>query len=351
MRKKAVIIGAGALGLGFLAERMALDYDLCLADTSAKAEILGQIPDHGGFTLNVCSLSRVWARKVTGSFAVALVDTSEGRSRLHHALQKADLVFTATGRGLLDKVVASISPSMNGRSKKGWLLFGENGLNIAASYAPGFGPQTIVADTVMSRMCRFAGPQEGNYQPLWPGHKNSLVVEDYDLLPLDADRCSSGPFTSVFSMVTHGEFACWEDIKLFMHNGMHAFVSCNAFLEGIRSFPDTPSWIRDEARSIALKEVVPAIVRTHSGVDPAWIQQYGLGLLERFFNPFFNDSIDRGVRGIEEKLAPGERLLGGCEYIRRAGIEPSGYAKAVQAAKEILSRTRGPKGQRNADYC
>jgi len=29
---QAVIIGAGALGLGFLAERLAPDYDLCLAE-------------------------------------------------------------------------------------------------------------------------------------------------------------------------------------------------------------------------------------------------------------------------------------------------------------------------------
>jgi hypothetical protein len=32
MKHKAVIVGAGALGLGFLAERLAHDYDLCLAD-------------------------------------------------------------------------------------------------------------------------------------------------------------------------------------------------------------------------------------------------------------------------------------------------------------------------------
>ena len=46
MQKKAVIIGAGALGLGFLAERMALDYDLCLADTSVKAQILSHLRRH-----------------------------------------------------------------------------------------------------------------------------------------------------------------------------------------------------------------------------------------------------------------------------------------------------------------
>jgi hypothetical protein len=38
---------------------------------------------------------------------------------------------------------------------------------------------------------------------------------------------------------------------------------------------------------------------------------------------------------VEEKLAPGERILGGCELIRRAGIEPRGYATLLEAAQRI----------------
>jgi len=41
---------------------------------------------------------------------------------------------------------------------------------------------------------------------------------------------------------------------------------------------------------------------------------------------------------VADKLAPDERLLSGCKYIRRAGIEPRGYAKTIQAAEEILAR-------------
>ena len=36
MRPLAVIVGSGALGLGFVAERLAPDYDLCLADVRAQ---------------------------------------------------------------------------------------------------------------------------------------------------------------------------------------------------------------------------------------------------------------------------------------------------------------------------
>jgi hypothetical protein len=86
-----------------------------------------------------------------------------------------------------------------------------------------------------------------------------------------------------------------------------------------------------------LDEVVPAITRTYPAAKKEEIERYGLGLLDRFFNPYFNDSIERGIRGIAEKLAPGERLIGGCEYIKRAGIEPRGYSGTIETAKKILS--------------
>ncbi len=256
MGRKAVIIGAGALGLGFLAERMASDYDLCLVDTSAKTEILQRIREEQGFTVNVCSLSGTRPVRVGGDFETI---TNDDQSNVRRALVEADLVLTATSRKLLDGMVAGIAPAMNPRRHKGWLLFCENGRNIATSYATCFGPQTVLVDTVMSRMCRFAGPDESEYGPLWDGCDASLVVEDYGYIPLDVDLCSSGPFSSAFSTVSHEEFLCWEDVKVYLHNGVHAFVAYHAFLEGVRFFRDVPSSIREHARSV---------LRTSSGLGP-----------------------------------------------------------------------------------
>ncbi|MBC8254011.1 MAG: hypothetical protein H8E35_08275 [Ardenticatenia bacterium] len=339
-RGKAVIVGAGALGLGFLVERLAPDYDLWLADVSTNANIdtLRQIEADQGFTVNRCSLQSMQAHRVTGRLQLILADTPEGRPQLDQALAQADLVLTATGRSVLDRVVASIAPTLNGRQRKVWLLFCENGLHIAASYAASFGPQTVLVDTVMSRMCRFDQPQENGFQPIRPGQRLALVIEDYAFLPLDADLCDGGPFSPAFSLVPPAEFRLWEDIKLYLHNGMHAFIACRDFLEGVERFSHTPAWIRDQARRVMEDEVIPAIVRTHAGADPEGVEQYGLDLLERFFSPAFDDSVERGVRGLAEKLAPDERLVGGCTYIRRAGIEPEGYAGTIEVGRQILAR-------------
>ncbi len=117
---------------------------------------------------------------------------------------------------------------------------------------------------------------------------------------------------------------------------MHAFVSYHAFLENVKLFADVPLEIRNRAREIALTEVAPAIARTHPDVSAEVIESRALDLLERFYNPYFNDTVARGVRGAAEKLAPGERLRGGVDYILRAGLNPSGYASTIAAAEAIL---------------
>jgi mannitol-1-phosphate 5-dehydrogenase len=340
-RYKAVIVGAGALGLGFIAERLADHYDLWLADISPNQHTLRRIEAEQSFIVNVCSLDGIWPQRVTGRFEVTLADTPQGRAELNQALREADLVLTATGRQLLDGVIASIATALNARTRKIWLLFCENGQHIAESYARSFGPQTVLVDTVMSRMCRFDQQREDRYQPVWSESDRALVVEDYRFLPLDADLCQSGPFASVFSLVPRADFLLWADIKHYLHNGMHAFVSYHAFLEGVERFAETPSWIRREAQKVMLEEIAPALVYRHACARKKEIEGYALSLLKRFFNPFFDDTIERGVRGVADKLAPDERLLAGCEYIRGAGIEPRGYASTVQAAREILTRQGG----------
>jgi mannitol-1-phosphate/altronate dehydrogenase len=345
---KAVIVGAGALGLGFLAERLAGDYALCLADLRANETLLRRVEADQGFELNLCRLDGIYPRRVTGSFTVAFTD-DPCQEPLDRALAEADLVLTATNVKVLDQVVSRISESLNKRTAKAWLLFCENGRH-AATYAPKFGDQTVLVDTVMSRMCRFGDHSERDYKPLWSGAITPLVVEDYDYLPLDAGLFPGGPFSSVFSLVSHAEFALWEDIKVFLHNGMHAYVSYRAFLAGVKRFADTPQWIREEAQQVMQDEVIEAIVRTHHHADREQIERYGSNLLGRFFNPYFNDSIERGVRGVEAKLAPGERLEAGCEYIRRAGIEPRGYSGTIDAAREILARqSKGSREQKHGE--
>jgi mannitol-1-phosphate/altronate dehydrogenase len=346
MKPRALIIGAGALGLGFVAERLAPDYELCFADLRAQEARLRRLEGQQSYTVNLCGLDGITPRQIRGSMAIAFADQPAEDDVLCRAVEQADLILTITNRQLLDQIVPWLSELLNGRQTRHYLLFCENGRSIARSFANYFGPHTVPVDTVMSRMCRFDtlndaaddAPNRPGYAPMWPGHSEFLVAEDYEFWPLDASICEGGPFSPAFSLVPPEEFLLWEDIKLYMHNGMHAFVAYRAFLEGTRSFAEVSEALREAARETMLAEVVPAIARTHACARRTELEDYGLALLARFFNPFFADSIDRGVRGVKDKLAPDERLFSGCEYIRRAGISPDRYARTLAAAQEVLSQ-------------
>ena len=343
-RPRAVIIGAGALGLGFLAERMARDYDLCLADMESRTPFLKRLAADQGFAVNLCHATGIEVHPVRGSITVATIESSQGAGALAIALEEADLVLTAVGGRALPEVVKAIAPILNARRHRLWLLFCENGLDIAARQGKEFSAHVIPVDTVMSRMCRFADPEETGYAPLWPGSDRTLIAEAYAILPLDRALCQDGPFTPVFDLVDTADFRMWEDIKLFMHNGLHAFMSYHAYLAGTRHFPDISVHLRSEALRVMREELVPAILFHHPQALRGKIEAYGSELLERLVNPYFNDSIERGVRGAEEKLVPGERLLGGRDYIREAGIEPRGYATTIEAAERIAKMQRMSKG-------
>ena len=130
---RAAIIGAGALGLGFLAERLAGDYALHIADTTPKAGLLRRLQDEQGFTVNLCGRNGVTPSRISGTMTFSITDTPEGRAALEKALHEADIVLTATGRRFLDAVVATIRPALNSRSRQLWLLFCENGMRVAES--------------------------------------------------------------------------------------------------------------------------------------------------------------------------------------------------------------------------
>ena len=99
---------------------------------------------------------------------------------------------------------------------------------------------------------------------MWPGESLWLAVEQYSHLPLDGSLCGDGPFNEAFSLMSAEQFRMWQDIKLFLHNGMHAFISYHAYLDGVRFFPEVPLPLCRRAHWVAMSEIVPALAHRHA---------------------------------------------------------------------------------------
>jgi len=336
MKGKAVIIGAGALSLGFLGERLASDYEIVFADKAIKTSILNALQNEKQYCLNICHLDGIETVTVKGQFSAYNIDNCKEKNTFNQVLQEADLIFTAVGNHNLPRVISQIAPIINGKSKKCFILLCENGRNLAKIYQKNI-DESIVVDMVMSRMCRFAEPTENSFLPLWERQQDKLVVESYKFIPLNMEICSSNQFSNAFTLVQPAIFYAWEDIKFYAHNGTHAFVAYHAYLDGIRYFPDINTKLRDKTREILFQEICPALQRAHPNFQNKDLQEYAENLFKRILNPFFNDSVERGIRGILEKLKPNERLVSGLRFIYNQGIIPTHYASTIRAGFEIAS--------------
>ena len=341
---RVLIVGAGALGLGFLLERLAGTCEAVLADRNEQRELLERIERERGYTVSICGPDRATIRRVEGHFRAVFTDDPGGAAAFEEAVARSPIILTATGRSVLPQLVPMLGSALRATGGRHAVLFCENGVHLAAEHGPALGPSARAVDTVMSRMCRFADPDEDHYEPLWPGSPYRLVAEEYTLMPVADSPAwrtqASGAGISLPDALTAmdaGRFRYWEDVKVYMHNAMHAFVAYHDALEGVRSFPGTPQHIRDAAHSVMMEEVVPSVVRHHPRVSSRETREYAGALLERFYNPCFAESVERGIRGTAEKLVPGGRLRGGVDYIREAGIEPVGFEAVVKAAEQMLA--------------
>ncbi|HAX98186.1 MAG TPA: hypothetical protein DCY12_04675 [Candidatus Atribacteria bacterium] len=337
MNRKAVIIGTGALSLGFLGERLAPDYEITFTDKNIKAPLLKEIQNQQQYKINMCHLDEIEPVSVQGQMNTFNLDEDKEKHSFYDALTEADLIFTAVGGQNLPAVISEVAQILNRQPRKYNILLCENGRNLAQTYQQYFKESSVV-DTVISRMCRFASPEENKYIPLWESFPDKLAVESYDYLPLNKAVCLPDQFSSAFTLVKPEIFAAWEDIKFFAHNGTHAFVAYHAYLDGIQFFSDANQKLGEKTSKMVFSEILPALHRAHSDFPYSDLKDYAKNLLKRLFNPFFHDSVERGIRGVSEKLKPNERLVSGLKFIHHQKIKPVHFASALLAGYKIASK-------------
>jgi len=188
----------------------------------------------------------------------------------------------------------------------------------------------------MSRMCRFAEAGERGYEALWPGSELQVVAESYSSSRWTGRRVRTAPSAPRSPWWTARTSARGR------HEALHAqrparLRGLPRVREGTRRFP-RPGRRAAEALRVMKEELVPAILFHHHRAARAVLEDYGAALLERFSNPWFNDTIERGVRGAAEKLAPRRTPA------RRPGL----YQGSGHRAARLRNDHRGRAAHREA---
>lgn len=350
-----VVFGAGALGLGFLGPELGGDFRMVYVDIPQKAGLLTHLHAAGQFVINETGPSARSVR-VGGADAIAADDTSA----VGAALAAAEIVFTAVGEPNLRRIAPVLAGAVCRRTPGAPLriLCCENGVEIAARLAEhvehelgkALGGRARIGDTVMGRMCRIVPPPLEGLEPVGQGVEWAVAAEPFFGIPVEKSILEGlEPVPAAFQAVAAEEFCALEDVKMFAHNGLHAFLAFLGHLRGRQFFcelREEPEVIEMAGR-LLLDEVGQALFAKHGpALDRNYYLNYVPAILRRITCPGLHDSIARGIRGAMRKLEPWERMVYSLRSVAQQGIVPEMYATGLAAG--ILVAVR--EGETNLSF-
>lgn len=362
--RSCIVFGAGALGLGFLGPELHRQYRMIFVDIPQKAGLIGALRagrsyrmNESGPALNVQEIDNVDA-----------LDVAADAARLERELAGATLIFTAVGEPNLGKVAPLVARAARavpaGRRLR--VLCCENGIHIAEKMRGhlraalgGELPDTVrVGDTVMGRMCQWVEHPQNPWTALAPGVDVAVVGEPFFGMPVEAHALEGLESPGeAFQVCSPARFAALEDLKMFAHNGLHAFLACLGALRGYELFCQlsADAEIMALARRLLADEIGPALLTRHAeGLDRNEYRNYATTIVRRILCPGLRDTIGRGVRGALRKLAPWERFISGVRCVKECGGSPVLYSRGVAAAARMavrLGETGGPLDTILAETC
>jgi mannitol-1-phosphate/altronate dehydrogenase len=330
--RKVVVIGAGALGLGFLGPEFSSEAQVWFLDTAAKRDVLTRIERDRAYTLNVAA-ELVRPARVKNVRGQVIADDE---AKAAEVLAGADLCFTAVGDGNLAAVAPLLARAARMRPAAFPLsvLCAENGPDAAKTLSQqiGEGENAAVSDTVMGRMCRWLDSPEGGCVGLFGPEGPAVVAEDFRGIPYR--RSDRMPDLSLAALRPREEarFALDEHVKLFAHNCVHGLFACAAARRGLARINEIgeDAHVRQRAERMLYDELMPALAKQHAGLfDRAEYTDYAGHLVRRILSPTLADTVARGVRGAAEKLRPNGRWAAAVRFVRGAGIAPIAYYETI----------------------
>ncbi len=346
-RPRAVMIGAGNIGRGFIGETFSRSgYDVVFVDVDEA--LVAALNREGRYPVRVVSDEGDTETLVGPVRAVSGRDPEA----VARELAEADLAATAVGAGILPRIAPVLAKGLllrwsrgNGRPLD--LLICENLMDadrilrdLVASHLPPGDRERLdrsvgFVEASIGRMVPVMTPEQKAENPLL------VCVEAFRTLPVDRDAFR-GPIPALADLEPFSPFGYHLRRKLYIHNMGHALVAYLGALSGherIRDAVEDPE-IRSLAEA-AMHESADALSAEY-GVDRAILRDHVADLLHRFGNRKLGDTIDRVGRDPMRKLAADDRLAGAARYCLDRGVFPRAIAVGLAAA--LLARQEDDPG-------
>ena len=334
--KKAVMIGAGNIGRGFIGQIFhESGYHVVFVDVDE--EIVGKLNRDGSYYLTLTDGEKSETRVIDN---VSALHGGDG-AQVAEQLAGCDVAATAVGMKALGHIAGNLAA---GIKKRGELRPGDP-LNIlicenihhSRDYLYGLLEpcfsgdekrlldETGLVETTIGRMVPAPTPE------MRRADATAIIVEPYMALPVD-EKAFRGRKPGLLYTETFDPFEFFEEKKLYIHNLGHAICAYYGASRGYEFIWQAASndVIADAVKS-AMYLLAEAISGTY-GTDRASLYEFAYELMKRFRNRLLGDTVARVGQDPLRKLAPGDRFIGAVERCKSRGMQYDKLLVGIAAA-------------------
>lgn len=329
---KALHFGAGNIGRGFIGKLLS-DAHAELTFADANPQLVDQLNHSHEYKVHVVG-TRHQVDTVSHIVAVNANSTD-----VVDRIRKADLITTAVGPQVLDKIAGTLAEGLRLRFDDG----NTSPLNIIACENMVRGTSHLKDEVlkklpaeyhakleqlvgfVDSAVDRIVPPAAAANDPL------EVTVESFSEWIVDKGQFR-GPIPKVEGMELTDNLIAFVERKLFTLNTGHIITAYLGYLKGYRTIREAieDPEVRDKVR-LAMQQSGEVLVRRY-GFDRQLHQAYIEKILGRFANPYLVDEIDRVGRQPLRKLGADDRLIKPLRGTLEYGLDNGALLEGIAAA-------------------
>lgn len=350
--RNIVIIGAGRVGRGFIAE-MFLDagWDVCLVDIDA--ELINALNAAGRFTLHKYSKRATTTRELTGFTALHTSQISEVCDQICRA---GALVAVCVPAASMQDVASFLSVAIARRAMElpdvpldillcvNTMLPAHRMRTLLDSTLGGSALDYLHAhiglvDTVVMRMSPYLSPELAARSPL------DVVSNGFSRMPVDALAFKGVIPTDVGMIRPFENINALETRKIYTVNMSHAVL---AYIGATKGYTALTEAVADKEIagivSGAVQESAFGLCEAY-GFDPVTMREWCSEVLDMPDNPPLADSLARLGADTARKLSVSDRLVGPALLCLKAGRVPYNIVRAI-AAGYLFTLSNDPGTQK-----
>ncbi len=331
--KKAIMIGAGQIGRGFIGMLLEKSgYHVVFADVNM--DVINDINTRKEYTVHLMDTVSV----DTTCTNISAMSSLSPEMAQQIADPDTDLICTSCGLTALPKVAPAIARGIAARKAAGVTAV----MNVIACENAIRGTSQLkqhILDALPAEDAAYCeeyiGFPDAAVDRIIPPRTDALpaevFVERYHEWDVERAGFKGNP-PAVEGMEVVEDLTAYLERKLFTLNGPNAVTAYYAYLKGITTINDAMKDPEIFEVVYGMMEECGAMLVHRHGFTAESMLTYRTGLVERFKNPYIIDNAVRVAREPMRKLSPDDRIIAPMVHAHEFGIATPHYYTGVATA-------------------